>query len=269
MDAVVKDRDATGEFVNPTAIHILFAIYLSTIWLTPDIHAPLGAFEGIPAYVILTPLILVIQGRRAVMAGMAIGAVLFAYEFCKNFQSDYQETMKGILGLIALSALLPTIYFALISVLRCPPEFIGKWLVNTLLLIFVAIVLENFLGPMGLVHSKYPHYFLPIRSYSGFFAEPSHVAIALAPFLIMATFDFRLFRRYLGMTGVWCLLATVLICSSATEFGILAMAMVALALKNASQGRFLNLLAVMAFTGAAGVAALSVQKISERVMNML
>lgn len=269
MSAIAENSDAAEDFVHPTAVHVLFAIYLSTLWLTPAFNVPFGAFQGIPADVVLVPLMLVIQGRRAVMAALTIAAVLFTYEFCKNFQSDYHETVKGILGIMALSALFPTIYFALASVLRCPPKFVGKWLTYTLALEFAAIAVENVLGPLGLIYSKYPHYFLPIHSYSGFFEEPSHVAMAMSPFLIMATFDIRLFRRYLGMTGIWCLVGIVLLCSSATEFGILAMAMVALAVKKASQGQFFSLLAGAGVMGAAGVAVLSVRKIQARVFDML
>src|SRR3974390_3267920 len=100
-------------FVEPQTIHKLLALYLTVVWLIADTKVPLGVFEGIPIYVVLTPAVLLILGRRAITAAVVIATLLLAYEFLKNFQGDYRETSKALLGILALSALLPTIYYSL------------------------------------------------------------------------------------------------------------------------------------------------------------
>ena len=258
-----------GDFVKPEKSHTFFALYLTAILLTSSIRAPFAGFEGVPFYVLLTPFVLFLQGPRAISAAIAFALALFTYEFAKNFQPNYQETVKAIIGIVAFSALLSTVYYALIAVLRCPPGFIGNWISLTLALEFAAIVIELGLGAVGLVHSGYRHFFLPIKSYSGFFGEPSHVGIFAAPFLFMFIFDYRTCRRYVGTMGTVSLLGITLLCSSTTEFAAIAFAIAALVVKQASRGKFLNLSLAVLASLALGVAALSIKKVAARVVGLV
>jgi len=139
----------------------------------------------------------------------------------------------------------------------------------TLALEFGAIVINLGLGALGIAHTEYHHFFLPIRSYSGFFGEPSHVGMFVAPFLFMFIFDNRTCRRYLGRTGTISLLGITLLCSSTTEFAAIALAVVALIGKQASQGKFLNLFIAGVVAAALGVAALSIKKVAARVVGVV
>lgn len=260
---------SAGDFVKPDKRHTFFALYLTAILLTSAIRAPFAGFDGVPFYVLLTPFVLFLQGPRAIAAAVTFALALFTYEFCKNFQPDYQETVKSIIGILAFSALLSTVYYALITVLRCPPGFIGNWLGLTLALEFAAIVIDLGLGALGLWHSGFHHFFLPIKSYSGFFSEPSHVGMFVAPFIFMFIFDNRTYRRYLGRTGTISLLGIVLLCSSTTEFAAIALAVAALVCKQASHGKFLNLLVVGLTAAALGAAALSIRKVAARVVGLI
>lgn len=247
----------------------VFATYLSVVCLTSAIKTPVAAFEGIPLYVMLTPIIWLMHGRRAMAATAVILSVLLGYEFLKNFQSDYEETWKAIFGLTALSVLLPTIYYSLAPLLKCSPKFIGSWLAITLSIELAAIMIDICLGGLGLVHTTYFNYFLPIGSYSGFFAEPSHVGIFLSPYIFMAIFDYGAYRHYLGRLGIISLIGIGFLCPSTTEVAAIALAAAASVIKQGTRGRIWYLVFATASIAVAGVAILRIPSIQTRISGVL
>lgn len=258
-----------GERAKTISAQVIFATYLSAVCLTSAIKTPIAAFEGIPLYVMLTPIIWLMHGRRAIVATALTMSLLLGYEFLKNFQTGYEETWKAIFGLIALSVLLPTIYFSLAPLFKCSPKFIGCWLAITLSIELAGIIIDICLGGLGLVHTTYFNYFLPIGSYSGLFAEPSHVGMFISPFVFMAIFDYGAYRRYMGALGIISLIGIAFLCPSTTEMAALALAAAAFTIKQATRGHFGYLLVAIAIIAIVGIAVLRIPMIQSRITGVL
>jgi hypothetical protein len=224
----------------------LAPIYLAIVWLTPQFRLPAGPFDGVPVYAAFTILMLAIARLEIKFSFLVLLALLAWYEAAKSIQPDFAFATKGLFGLAAFAAISTTCYYSLASLGRLSAAQIGQWLRIVLGLLLGGILLDLvILNPMGLVTSNYPHYFLPIRRFSGFFAEPSVLGLALPPFIFLLIFRPRMYIKYLGKTGVAMLAAIILLCPSATLFAILALTVLCMLMERLAKGRLIFLAIAM------------------------
>ena len=222
---------------------LLPPVYLSVVWLTPQFRLPLGPFDGIPLYVVFTALVLALLRFEVKVYFLVTLALLILYEALKSLQFGFEFTTKGFLGLFALAAIFVANHFSLIAVGRLNNAQIGKWLRYVLFLLSGSILFDLLiLGPAGVVTSGFRHYFLPIQSFSGFFAEPSVLGLALPPFIFLLIFRPALYLKYLGKTSLFALLLIVLLCPSATLLAIIALTAFVRLLERGAQGRLIAVL---------------------------
>ena len=192
--------------------------------MTSYMTLPFAYFDGVPIYVFLTPLMFFFLPIEFFFYAMAMCIFLTSYEVFKAIQPQFIFTAKGFIGILAFSCIITTIHFGLTSVSRYSPEQIAKWLRAVLIIILISVIIHSILGAVGLTESRYENYFFQMHIYSGLFVEPSHLALALSPFIFMLIYDFPQFNRYLGGFSICVLIITMILCPSATLISISIMA---------------------------------------------
>jgi hypothetical protein len=195
--------------------------------------------------------------------------LLLLYEAIKLLQPDFIPTLKGELGLPALGVALSASYFCLVEVRKMPDRMLAIWLRLNLALILGAILFENVLGAAGLIHSAYRHYVLPIDRWSGLYAEPSFIALAIGPYIFFAVNNFQLFKRYLKLSSLYIMGLIVILDPSATLIGVSMLAGLFVTLSRIMRGRLTGIVGGLVVFIALGVAVFAVPDISERFIGVM
>jgi hypothetical protein len=267
------EREMTGEETAPerklTVRQTLCGLYLAAIWLTSQYAVPFGDFERIPFYIAFTALVYVVLPMRAMLSGVLLLLVLGGYEILKSAQTDFEFTAKGALGIVAFSCVMSTAYFSLKALQDLSASQLGNWLRLIILIIAGGAGLEIFLALADLAQPAYQNYILPIPAFSGLFAEPSHLGLALSPFIFMLFFGFAALRRHVGACYIAVIGAVALLCPSATLIGITALAACVSFSANALRLKIGGLAGVVALGSAVAIAILLVPEISDRVFGVL
>lgn len=204
--------------------HYLPALYLAIIWLTSNMTAPIGVFDRVPMYIIFTMLMCFFLSLEVLIYCFVLFIVLLFYEVLKSIQPGFEFTTKGFLGIFAFSCIMPVTYFSLISFRHYSAEQIGKWLRLILLAIALPIIAENIVGRFYPLPFKGDNYIFNTPVYSGLFSEPSHVGLALSPFVFILAYDFSQFRKYLGLQSIFGLSVTAALCPSGTLVSVAILA---------------------------------------------
>lgn len=204
--------------------------YLGALWLTSSINISVFGFDNAPLNMLLVPVMFLYLPVRALKQAIWIAAALFAYEVLKAVQPGFFFTVKGLIGIVVFSSLLATAYNSLLAMTNFTEREVALWLRTVLWLIFLAIAIENVLSILGVeIDTPYHNYLFGINVYSGFFIEPSHVAIGLSPFVFMCVYDFRHFIRHMKISSLVLLLLLNIFCVSTTIIAIWFLAVLMIA----------------------------------------
>jgi hypothetical protein len=269
---LVRGQLASVEAVPESKLsvrHKISTAYLASIWLTSQYAVPFGDFERIPFYVVFTAVMYVFLPLRAMLCGFLLLLVLGGYEVLKSVQTDFEFTSKGILGLMAFSCVMSTAYFSLKQLGDLSASQLGNWVRLIILIMAGGAALEIFLTLAALHQPIYQNYVLPIPAFSGIFTEPSHLGMALAPFVFMLFFGFAALRRHVGAWYIALIGVVALLCPSATLIGITALAACISFSANALRMKIGGLAGVVALGSAVAIAILPVPEISDRVFGVL
>lgn len=245
-------RDSAAALGGQVTRAYFAVFYISMVWLTYCFTVPIDVFQGVPLYVVLTPLMFFVM-PEALLPAIILSLALLGYECLKFVQPGFEPTTKGFLGIAVLAPILAICYYSLASLRILSDRFIGGWLRALLYIFLGAILIDQVLGFAGITTNVYPHYFLPIERRSGLVSEPSFVALWLSPYLFMIGHNFAMFKRYLGLSSLCMVLAIMILCPSATLIAILALTMTILAteylLRGSAFGLFASLLTLSVVLG--------------------
>ncbi len=245
------------------------ALYLATVWLTSQFNLPFGDFERIPFYVGFTVLIYFFLPLRAIFHFFALLLILGAYEVLKSLQADFSFTTKGMIGLVAFSCVMSGTFNAVRQLRDCSVRQLANWLRLVLLVMAAAVALEIGATLADLSYPVYQNYLLPIPAFSGLFTEPSHLALALSPFVFMLLIDFNAFRQHVGTAFVGIVVGLAVLCPSATLISIIALAACFSLSASALRMKMGGIAAVIAVGAILSLAIVFVPQISERVSGVL
>lgn len=248
----------------------LAALFLGAVWLTSSFAVPLGPFDGVPFYICIAAVVLLLNPGEATVRAASLLALLFGYELLKVIQPEFVWTTKSLMGLAAFVCVATAAHMSMQFLSSESSSSLAQWLRFVLLLIASSVAVDQALAVASLRESPYPHYFLPIDRHSGvFFNEPSHLALAVAPYILMAAYNFKMFKRYLGMRSVLALATTILLCPSATLFGVCILAGAVVLIARLLTGRALGVIGSAAFVGGLTYAALAAPEIAERFVGAI
>ena len=246
----------------------LAAFYIAAVWVLYGYTVPYGPWNAIPLYIFMSAGMLLVF-RASIMATLVIAAALFIYELAKFIQPEFTSNIKGFVGLAAFSVALATSYQSLLAMRRLPDTKIALWLRLILVAIMVSIVIDHGLGVLGMKSSVYPHYFLPIDRRSGFFGEPSFIALGMGPFIFMAMFNFGLFRRYLGLSSLGLIVLIAVLCPSATLIGIGLLSGAIVIFHRTLKGRGFGLIGGALLVSILGAAIIVIPAVAHRFTGVL
>lgn len=246
----------------------LAAYYVAAVWMLYGYTVSFGPWTGIPIYLVASAAMLIFLPASIISALVMAGALL-AYELAKNLQPEYLSTVKGFAGVVVFATVLATNYQSLLAMRRLPDMKIARWLRLILVAILVSIAVDHGLGVLDLKPSPYPHYFLPIDRRSGFFVEPSFLALAISPFIFMAMFNFGLFRRYLGWSSLGLIGLIAVLCPSATVIGIGLLSGAIVVFDRTLKGRAFSMIGSALLVTILGAAIIAIPAIAERFTGVL
>ncbi len=204
----------------------LSALYLSVVWLTSEYSIPMYPFENVPLYVFFSGVMLIVLKVEVIKYAILLFVFLETYEVIKGIQPDFSYTLKGFLGIFALSCIMSTSWFSLKEIQKYSYEQIGKWLRIVLLTIFLSVFVHMILNIFDMADSVHENFIFSITAYSGFFREPSHLALGMAPYIFILINYFSVFKKYIGNASIFIVAAIALLSPSATLFSVLLAASV-------------------------------------------
>lgn len=210
-------------------------IYISMIWLTSNFGIPLAAFKNIPIYVLFTMVSFLFMTKNAFRQAGTIFCVLIIYELLKAAQPNFSFSIKGGLGIIAFSIIVPVTKNAWDYIKKTPVNITACWLKITLWVIFLAVLIVQAISLSGIYtwpDYSQRNYFFGTPALAGLFQEPSHIGLGLTPYIFLAIYDHKIFKRYLGRTTFVILILTSLFCPSSTLLAIVGMSFLVLVIKN-------------------------------------
>ena len=182
---------------------------------------------GVPAYVALIPLVLLLEIPRAVLLRtLAVGAVALGAMLIAVLQGV--TLTRPSVALAALVILLAS-WVGIGAAMRVSAA--DRWrilarLVRAVLVLQLAVQATDILGLDLFGNRTYPHYYLPIVRAPGLLAEPSHVAITFSPLLLAAFWPpARSFGGHLGRLDHALVFLILFLCPSATLLVVLALAL--------------------------------------------
>lgn len=257
-------------YLRASAVRPYLAMfYISVVWLTYCFNVPIDVFEGVPLYVLLTPLMFFVL-PEAIVPGVMLSLALLGYECLKFIQPEFEPTAKGFLGIAILAPILAVCYYSLAAIRTLPDQFIGAWLRALLYIFLGAMLVTQVLGFTGIsTTDAYPHYFLPIQRRSGLVTEPSFVALWISPYLFMIAHNFTMFRRYLGVSSLLAVLAIMVLCPSATLTGVAMLSVGIVTVEYLLRGRAVGLLgSSVALIAVAGI-IIALPDVVDRVNGVL
>ena len=261
---------AAGRTASEKMRPYVCAGYLAAVWLGSDVSLPVGFFDGVPPYVVLTPILLLFfLPMRATIGACILLCVLTLYEVIKGIQPGFVYSLKGFVGLVALSCILPANYYAVRTLSRCSNKWIGTWLFLILLAILGAMLLEHVLVLAGFAYTPYKNYVLGIQNCAGVFSEPSHLGIGLSPFVMMIALDFKAFVKHVGIWAVVMLVCISILSPSATLIAVIGVAIMMVILYRAWQGRLVSFAFLLGLVVALGFAALAIPEVAVRINGVL
>lgn len=183
---------------------------------------------GVPIYFITSILFILVTKFTHADVGRFIGGVV-----CLSFLL-YMQKAQGVVFTTPLRSISAVVFIPLI--VAC----VYRWLTITVkggpfpLFKVFSILLVSQLALqicqlmawyVGVYENNTMHYLLNIPRISGFFNEPSHVAFSLSPFVFLFICFRKQARKWLGKSGLICLLAIFLLCPSVTMIGVIFMAL--------------------------------------------
>jgi len=269
---VSNNLDGTNSSANsmparrPDYLRYIPAIYLGAIWLTSSFVAPFAGFENVPFYVIFAPLMFFCLPRRIVTYAILMTLALGAYEALKAIQPGFSFSTRGLIGIPAFACIISTVFGSLEVLRSYTDKELVAWLRTILLLIFLFILAQTILSFLGFeIPTRYRNYVLGINVYSGFFLEPSHVAMALSPFIFMCIFRIDQFLKYLGPSSLFLLILLTVLCLSATIMALWALAFLMVATSRLLKGNIFYTILACTVIVAIGIVSLTVPQIYARV----
>jgi hypothetical protein len=249
----------------------LSALYLSVVWLASQITIQGFEFDRIPFYLIFTVGMFFVLEFEAISYAVFMFLFLGAYELLKGVQPEFSYSLRGFLGILALSCILSTCWFSLKAIHSYSYEQIGKWLRMVLLTILLSILIDTVLGYFGITETAYTNEFFLIPVYSGLSSEPSFLALVMAPYIFILCCDFSMFKKYIGRFSIFMMAAIVLLCPSATLFAECATAgaITIIAHRVKSKGTFLIGIGLASLVVILGWAIMSNPYFADRVFGVL
>lgn len=201
---------------------LVSALFLSSVILTSRFRLPIGAFEGVPLYVAFASILLLYLPMKVLKQAAMFFAALIAYELLKHVQPGFQFSTKGFFGIFALAILVPVTFQCLVVVFNQSEDWVTKWMKYQLFAIFAYTLTEQCLNGIGVDFLRISGAFVRKNDFfgtlalSGFFAEPSHLALGVAPYIFILIYDVKKFLAMYGRKGAAALMLTVLLCPSST-----------------------------------------------------
>jgi hypothetical protein len=201
------------------------AIGLCTIIFLWPIQIPVGPADGVPVYIMI---LIVLYLSTKMNTNMLNRSVLLLFMiFCYTFfqlilqNINLDSHLLTLASIFVLSLLIPLIYELLLNSKNQLHVYFVRFLRFFLSLQLIFMVFQLLCIQIGWLSNRYLHYILPIYRVSGFFNEPSHLALSLSPFYYLIIIHYSSFIKMFKKYSVIILVAILLICPSTTLFAVI------------------------------------------------
>jgi len=183
---------------------------------------------GIPVYFITSIFIIHVSKFTRADAARFIGFVVGLSLFLAIQKAQgvvFTTPLRTISSVLFISFIVVCVYRWLSIILRG-----GSFLLFTILRVLlvsqlVIMICQLLAWYVGVYHNDDTHYLLDIPRVPGVFGEPANVAVSLSPFIYLFFCYRELARKWLGKSGLTCLLVILLLCPSTTLIAIIGIAL--------------------------------------------
>lgn len=202
------------------------ALGISSIIFLWDIQVKIGSI-GVPIYFIASLFFIhTSKFLRSDVMRFIIGTVLLFFILGLQLAMGAVLTtpLRSFVSVFFISFIVVCVYRWLSITIRFGALPLFKVLRWFLIAQFVVMLCQLFAWSLGMYSSSYANLF-NIPRVSGLFSEPSHVALSLSPFIYLFFCYRKLAGKWLGKSGLLCLLSIFVLCPSTTMLGIVGLAM--------------------------------------------
>ncbi len=185
--------------------------------------------SGIPAYFILfIPLFFILHPRmKDVYFFISLNVVFFAISLLQIYQGVVFTTPARSFGAVPVYCFAFVFLGKCFSVLRGSYDALKTFFLSVKYLLFIQVLVQLVqlvLWMNGVFNTNYNNIMGMPRVY-GLFAEPSHVAFSLSPFIYLLFFETRLMKEWIGKWGILSIFVIFILCPSTTLVGIIGLAL--------------------------------------------
>ena len=181
---------------------------------------PVGSI-GVPFYVLLSPVLLCVTG--VTWKDIKTFLIVFLFLMITGlFQLGQGVTLlyplKTIVSFFVISFMILCVSRWLLYTVKNDPDVIFSFFKGFILFQLFLQVIQVALYYLGLYSTSYIFLYVGFPMTTGFYSEPSHVALSLSPFLFLRICYPREFSTYLGRSTFLVLIFIFLISPSTTLF---------------------------------------------------
>lgn len=217
------------------ALSLLSIVLLGSIQI-PIMPSADGSGTSVPLAILAAIGILIVRARETAWARVLIVAFLLTFWHALQLLWGVPGTdpVRTVGGIVLISIVIPSLIECFDAVkderLGGRVFFAGTRILLTLQLAFQ--LLQIIVPALAVRTSE--HYFLPIIRPPGFFAEPSHLAIGLSPFVGLLIVMPQYARRVLRRSGITAVIFSLILCPSTLAIAIV---LAAAAIRLVARGR--------------------------------
>ncbi len=205
----------------------LIAFALASNLFLWGIQIAIGPAAGVPVNILLIPVIYLFMTinlytlRKSVILCCFLLFILLIQAFMQDIVIE-SKTLT-IFTILILSLIGPIIYEMLMKSKKDEHFFLIQIFRFFIAIQLFLMIFQLFLVHLGIYKNPYFHYFLPTYRTSGFFAEPSHLAISLSPFYYLSITNLEWFKNNFRYRTVALLFLIFFLCPSTTLFLVIFM----------------------------------------------
>lgn len=221
--------------------HFISNLGLCSIIFLWSIQIPIIGLviDGFPIYLFFVPLLIFLNGLKKNYLTLSISLLCFLYGLL-FFQVFFQTVLlsslpKMVSSIFVISFLLPAIYYWFENSKIFAHKYLIRMLKFFLLLQVFLMIIEIFnIYPFNLVlpPKNYFHFLFSFSRPTGFFTEPSHIAISLSLFYFLAINQKNWFKKQFGYSSIIILFIIVVLSPSASLFAVIILSFIIVILSN-------------------------------------
>lgn len=196
---------------------------------------PIGPAK-LPVYLFVVPGLIFLTGLKSKQISFSFTLIFILFGLLV-FQVLYQNVQlisfsKTTSGIFVISILIPTIHFWVENSKIYGHMYLIKVMKVLLFLQIILMIFQLVNVSLGFSYIRYAHYLFNFPRASGFFNEPSHIAIGLSPLYFIAINQISWFKKQFGLSSIIILLIILVLSPSASLFAIIILSFIILALSN-------------------------------------